>query len=273
MDAPRPLDWSHTLLSKLFNRHANYPARAKTHTHLEGHTSTDAESINSVSKSDPSVEKKASTVSCLLCGTSNTALFKQVATQTYHRCNNCLLTFLDPDQMPSLEVERATYDMHENDPNDIHYRAFLRRATDPLIEKLKPGSYGLDYGCGPGPALAAMLSERGFAMEVYDPLYANDEDVLEESYDFITCTEVVEHFHAPKKELEQLNRMLTPGGWLAIMTSWLHDDIDFSTWHYRHDPTHVCFYQPKTFEYWARNAGWAALFPANNIVLLQKPTP
>lgn len=271
MDASRPLDWSHALLSKLLSRHANYPARAETHIRLENRQSSGNQSTNSAPTSCSPMMKETNTVSCLLCDASTAALFKQIGEQTYHRCDSCLLTFLNPDQMPSIEVERATYDMHENDPEDIHYRAFLRRATDPLIAKLKPGGYGLDYGCGPGPALAAMMSERGFAMEVYDPIYANDEDVLEENYDFITCTEVAEHFHSPKKELAQLDRMLVPGGWLAIMTSWLHDDIDFSTWHYRRDPTHVCFYQPKTFEYWARNAGWSALFPANNIVLLQKP--
>jgi hypothetical protein len=214
---------------------------------------------------------ETSNVKCLLCHSADALFFMNVGDQTYHRCDACKLTFLDPAQMPTLDAERSTYDLHENDPDDIHYRAFLRRATEPLLEKIKAGSYGLDYGCGPGPALAAMLSERGFAMEVYDPLYANDEDVLEESYDFITCTEVAEHFHAPRKEFDQLNRMLAPGGWLAIMTSWLHDDIDFSTWHYRRDPTHVCFYQQKTFEHWAHNAGWTALFPENNIVLLQKP--
>ena len=36
----------------------------------------------------------------------------------------------------------------------------------PLIKELKENSTGLDYGCGPGPALAKMLKEKGQAHNV-----------------------------------------------------------------------------------------------------------
>ena len=116
-----------------------------------------------------------------------------------------------------------------------------------------------------------MLSERGFVMDIYDPLYFNDESLLENRYDFITCTEVVEHFHSPRDEFARLDSLLRPGGWLAIMTSWLTDEIDFSRWHYPRDPTHVCFYAQQTFIYWAQRRNWHIEIPDTNVVLLQKP--
>ena len=39
----------------------------------------------------------------------------------------------------------------------------------PLIERIKLNSIGLDYGCGPGPALSLMLREKGYQMFNYDP--------------------------------------------------------------------------------------------------------
>ena len=35
---------------------------------------------------------------------------------------------------------------------------------------------GLDFGCGPGPALTLLMEEAGFAkMNLYDPFYFADE--------------------------------------------------------------------------------------------------
>lgn len=207
---------------------------------------------------------------CLLCGTAHVPPFARLGDRDYFRCPHCQLTFLHPLQMPDLATEKAQYDLHENNPDDPGYRAFLRRVANPLVERLAPGSFGLDFGCGPGPALAAMLGERGFVMEIYDPIYFQDESVLENRYDFITCTEVVEHFHHPTQDLARMLSLLKPGGWLAIMTSWLTDDIDFARWHYPRDPTHVCFFRPETFTWLAQQHYCTLVLEDDNVVLLQK---
>jgi len=207
---------------------------------------------------------------CILCNSTQVSDFCRLGERVYFRCGQCRLAFLDPRQMPDASTEKAQYDLHQNNPDDPDYRAFLRRLGNPLMEKLAPGSYGLDYGCGPGPALATLFGERGFVMEIYDPVYFNDDSVLEEPYDFVTCTEVVEHFHSPREEFLRFDSLLHRGGWLGIMTSWLTDEIDFSRWHYPRDPTHVCFYSAETFSWWARENGWHLELPDTNIVLLQK---
>ena len=70
---------------------------------------------------------------------------------------------------------------------------------------------GLDFGCGPAPALAAMLEEGGCVMNLYDPFYRPDRGSLGQSYQFITATEVVEHLHRPGEELAALWEALEPG--------------------------------------------------------------
>lgn len=205
---------------------------------------------------------------CPLCDSPDCAPFAEVDGRCYFRCARCVLTFLDPAQLPTAEEERATYALHENDPNDSGYRTFLSRLTTHLVSRLMAGAHGLDYGCGPGPALARMLEEEGFRMSVYDPVFSPDPSALDGRYDFVTCTEVVEHFHRPGGEFARLAGLLRPGGYIGIMTSWLADDAGFARWHYRRDPTHVCFYKPETFAWIARQCGWTVEFPAPNITLL-----
>lgn len=208
---------------------------------------------------------------CPLCRGPHSLPFVQCDDKDYFRCQTCEVTFLDPSQRPAPDEELAHYQWHENDPADAGYRAFLSRLSDPLLAKLSDGMEGLDYGSGPGPALAAMLEECGMRMRLYDPFFAADADALTRTYDFITCTETVEHFHHPAQEFERLDRLLRPGGWIGLMTTFQTDDDRFANWHYRKDPTHVIFYRESTFAFLAGTFGWHLEVPRKDVVLLQKP--
>jgi SAM-dependent methyltransferase len=190
--------------------------------------------------------------------------------RAYLRCETCLATFLDPAHFLSAEAEHAHYLTHENDENDPRYRSFLSRLAGPLLERLAPGSMGLDYGCGPGPALAAMLREAGHEVAVYDPYFAPDTASLAGTYNFITCTETAEHFHRPGKEFAQLASMLGSGGILAVMTMFQTDDARFDAWHYRLDPTHVVFYRPESFAVLADMLGLECEVVARDVVFLTR---
>ena len=141
--------------------------------------------------SDP---REASAGACPVCLGAATRRFMQVDGRTYLRCAACEATFVPPAQRPAAEVERAEYELHRNDPADAGYRHFLDRLAVPLLARLAPASTGLDYGCGPGPVLADMLRAAGHAMTLYDPFFAPDPAALARTYDFVTCTEVAEHF-------------------------------------------------------------------------------
>ncbi len=107
-------------------------------------------------------------------------------------------------------------------------------------------------------------------MSVYDPFFAPDPAVLDGSYDFITCTETVEHFFSPADEFERLNKMLRNGGWLGVMTE-MRNDSSFENWWYTRDPTHVCFYRVETMEWIALHFGWTLERPHRNVTLFRKP--
>ncbi len=189
----------------------------------------------------------------------------------FFRCRNCGLVFADPATHPRAAAERAIYDLHENDPGDPRYRAFLARLSGPLLQHLRPGMEGLDYGCGPGPALSMMLEEAGMRMALYDPFYAPDTAVLERRYDFVTCTEVVEHFHRPAAGWTRLAGLLRSGGRLGVMTRMVPEDRAFHQWHYKNDPTHVAFYSPRVMAWLAGHLGLEIDLMEGDVVLMRRP--
>ena len=197
-------------------------------------------------------------------------MFMHVDGRVYWRCAACEATFLDPGQRPTRGEELAHYRHHRNDPADPRYRRFLSKLADPLLDKLEPGMTGLDYGCGPGPALAAMFEEAGLSMALYDPFFHDDPKVLERRYDVITLSEVAEHFFEPAAEFDFLATLLEPGGWLGVMTCFQTDDDRFAAWHYRRDPTHVTFYRPVTLQVIAEQRGWSCEIPRKDVALMQK---
>ncbi len=207
---------------------------------------------------------------CPVCESPDGRPFQVVGDRAYGRCDRCEATFLFPEQRPSIEAERAEYALHQNGEGDAGYRTFLARVATPLLQRLPPGCHGLDYGCGPGPVLAGMLREAGHTVALYDPLFHPDSAALDTTYDFITCTEVAEHFHDPAAEFRRLDALLRPGGWLALMTRFQTDDARFANWHYRRDPTHVVFYREATLRWLARHHGWRAEVPCANVVLMHK---
>ncbi|MCC5968498.1 MAG: class I SAM-dependent methyltransferase [Pararhodobacter sp.] len=210
-------------------------------------------------------------IACPVCGAPRSEWFMVVGGREYWRCIECEARYLTPAQHPSREEAYAHYLQHENDPNDSRYRRFLSKLSDPLLARLAAGARGLDYGCGPGPALAAMLREAGHAVALYDPFFHPDPAPLSETYDFVTCTEVAEHFHNPNAEFARLRALIRPNGWLAVMTCFQTDDARFKDWHYRKDPTHVVFYRAATFMYLARSWGWRCEVPVKDVVLMQRP--
>jgi len=206
---------------------------------------------------------------CPLCQTVEGTDFHQDR-RTYYRCPTCLLVFVLPGQFLSPDEEKAQYDHHENSADDPGYRRFLGRLFDPLSQRLAPNSRGLDFGSGPGPTLSVMFAETGHRMEIYDPFYAPETGPLQRQYDFITTSEVVEHLHHPRRELDRLWSCLSPGGALGIMTKRVGNREEFPHWHYKNDRTHVCFYSLETFEWLAEYWNATLTVPDDDVVIFVK---
>lgn len=175
-----------------------------------------------------------------------------------------------PYQFLSSKEEKSVYDLHDNSAEDPGYRRFLERLFGPLSHRLAPNSCGLDFGSGPGPTLSKMFEEAGHSMEIYDPFFAPETILLQRQYDFIVASEVVEHLHYPRRELDRLWSCLKPNGLLGIMTKRVIDREAFSRWHYKSDPTHVCFFSTETFQWLADHWRSILTFPGKDVVLFTK---
>lgn len=209
--------------------------------------------------------------SCPLCSSDTTCLYHRDMKRDYYQCQVCSLVFVPSRFWLNREAEKAVYDLHENDADDQGYRSFLARLVSPMLDRLgRERLRGLDFGCGPGPALSHMLYEHGHQVALYDPFYHNDPSLLATNYDFICATEVVEHLHSPGEELGLLFALLKSGGWLGIMTKLVIDKAAFSNWHYTRDLTHVCFFSRETFLYIASSYAVTVSFVGNDVVLFQK---
>ena len=104
----------------------------------------------------------------------------------------------------------------------------------------------------------------------YDLYYFNLPELLERRYDFVTMTEVIEHIADPQSLLIQLDSLLKQAGILAIMTKRVIDQQAFSNWHYKNDPTHICFYSLKTFEWIGRKLNWRLEIIDKDVVFFYK---
>ena len=205
---------------------------------------------------------------CPLCG-GTSAPFHH-SDRLFLSCGACALVFVPARQHLSLEQERSRYSTHRNSPEDSGYRAFLDRLLIPLTARLVTGACGLDYGSGPGPAVSTMMRERGFVMADYDPFFAPDEAPLRATYDFVTCTEVVEHLRRPIDAFSHIDALLRPGGVFGILTGVLESDNEFAPWWYHRDVTHIAFYRPNTLEWIARHFHWRLERASRDAAFFQK---
>ena len=209
-------------------------------------------------------------IHCPLCMAVEITAYFSDSDRSYLCCSTCGLVFVPPDEYVSRCAEKAEYELDHNDIDVLGYRKFLSRLMSPLVERLPPGAHGLDFGGGRGPALAHMLRDIGFEVSLYDSFFVPDEGVLNVEYDFICATEVVEHLHRPAQELEHLWSLLRPGGWMGVMTKLVLDRTAFARWHYKNDPTHVCFFSVDTWRWWARNHDASLEVIGADVILLHR---
>lgn len=179
---------------------------------------------------------------------------------------------MDSKDVLAPDEEKARYATHNNSHEDLGYRRFLSQLIEPLMSFINTDQLGLDFGCGPGPTISVMLSEKNINCENYDPYFCNQIELLANTYDFISCTEAIEHFYTPKKELDLINSILIKNGHVGFMTKIYNENIwpDFSDWYYIKDNTHVSLFQNQTFEFIAKTYNWRILEITDQVIIFKK---
>jgi SAM-dependent methyltransferase len=201
---------------------------------------------------------------CPLCGAEGGIFYRN----KFFKCPVCQGIFMAKDRLPTPEEEKKRYEAHNNDITDPGYRNFVSPITSSVFEHHSPADKGLDFGAGTGPVISAVLQENGYNITPYDPFFENKPELLTDTYDYIVCCEVAEHFHNPDKEFRNLKQLLKKNGRLYIMTELYRDDIDFENWHYKDDPTHVFIYNRETFRFIKKECGFSSLFIDGRLIIL-----
>jgi SAM-dependent methyltransferase len=179
---------------------------------------------------------------CILCDRSPHQLLYQKGTWQYFRCNDCGMVWLDP--RPSVGDLLKSYDTYlPDDDDDI---ACWEKMIAPVVEtaatlieshKNSDGARLLDIGCGHGFFLKNM-AQRGWTVEGIEVSrpgrdYARkslglsihskpleDLALADNCFDVVTLFYVIEHVHDPGMVLQEVCRVLKPGG--MVLLRWPH---------------------------------------------------
>ena len=183
---------------------------------------------------------------CPLCRSNSRTFFKNQL-HHFYLCDQCAGIFRDRDQFLTKTEEKKRYLNHISSMEDTGYYHFISPIIDEVASSFSVDNLGLDFGCGHTPVLSKYLTNKGFKMAEYDPIFFNDNSVLKTKYNFIVSCEVIEHFYSPLDEFKKLFTLLKSGGMLICKTHPFEKEIDFASWYYKNDPSHVFIYQKKTF--------------------------
>ncbi len=205
---------------------------------------------------------------CPLCLSESLTLMP--GAHVFYDCPTCHGIFRPVNTLPDPDFEMHRYLLHKNDPGDAGYRKFVTPLCDAILANFSANDSGLDFGSGTNSAVTAILRERGYGVTEYDPFFAPDTSTLEKRYAFISCCEVMEHFHDPALEFERLYNLLSPGGKLFCMTHLWEDSGDFAKWYYKNDPTHVFIYRRPTIGYIKNTFGFADAAIDGRLIVFSK---
>ena len=219
---------------------------------------------------------------CPVCGDSRTEhwlrsrdrLHGRPTVYELRRCRGCNIVWLAQPPAPDEMYEHYTAAYHKlisgagDDPS-----RWNRRKAD-LLRFKQSGSL-LDLGCSSGSFLASM---RGDSWSLYGvEMSANEAAAAEartagqifvgsvldapfpaESFDAITCFDVLEHLYEPRCVMAKVSYWLKPGGVFYVQVP----NIDsaearvFGTyWHGLELPRHLFHYSPASLNFLAESAG------------------
>lgn len=205
-------------------------------------------------------------VPCPACGHSDSkplvSIDRRLKRLPTSMCGHCGLLFTNP--MPTdaelgtyyQDYYRFDYQAATSEPKERHLRKRRGEACQRVKQLdglLEPGARTLDFGCGSGEFVAAML-EAGYDAHGFEPgdtygSYARSlhgdritvagwQDIkFSAPFDLVTCFHVVEHLRDPVAAMRQMAEWVVPGGLVYIEVPDLgkaHPNKGFGALHFAH---------------------------------------
>jgi 2-polyprenyl-3-methyl-5-hydroxy-6-metoxy-1,4-benzoquinol methylase len=237
---------------------------------------------------DVSAPKTQGSKACPVCGYNRTRESLR-APDRFHgrqekytlvRCPNCSLVWLNNPPEPSEMHQHytAAYDklISASGQNSPH----RWRARKAALAPYKQSGALLDIGCSSGAFLESLQGEtcrgeswklHGIEMSAESARIAQARsgaevfvgDVLDapfrrESFDVITCFDVLEHLYEPRKVLSRASAWLKPGGIFYVLVpnvDCAEARVFGSYWHGLELPRHLFHYSPKSLAFLAESVG------------------
>lgn len=224
--------------------------------------------MGSEAPENPFAKKRKLMELCPLCHQSD--FTRREDAPKFFNCHHCHSVFRDELDYMTAEEEKARYLTHNNDVNDQRYQNFVSPIVNSVLHSFSPPATGLDFGAGTGPVIAKLLREKGFEIALWDPFFHPDSSVLNTTYPFIVCCEVMEHLHRPIEEFQHMKGLLTPDGKLFCMTWLISDEIVFKNWNYKNDRTHVIFYSKETIQWIKQKVGFSEAHIDGRLIIFTK---
>lgn len=206
---------------------------------------------------------------CPLCHSDQLQTKERIKTTLYLSCERCASVFMHPESHVSSKAEKQRYEEHNNDVEDPGYQKFVAPIVAAVQSNYNASSKGLDFGSGTGPVITKLLKDKGYTIALWDPFFHPDTTVLETTYDYIVCCEVIEHFNKPDEAFKRLYHLLKPNGKLFCKTDLL-PDTPLKDWYYATDPTHVIFYSEENLNWIQENFGFSEVHIENRLITFSK---
>lgn len=227
--------------------------------------------------------KNIKIVHCVLCGTDDTETLREIPPWAYLKCRNCGLAYVSPQ--PKENAVQKVYEknifmswfkkitnIYRKMANLKNIDDRLRRGENLLYEVAKYKQEGrlLDIGCNRGFILAnasawgwdaygieivpwrTKLVEREFNVTIFNKrLREINPPFKDKFFDVVTMIDIIEHFHEPIKDLEEVHRILKDDGFLLLNTPDIgsaYAKIHGYDWTFNNPEEHLYLYDRKTLK-------------------------
>lgn len=249
------------------------------------------------------VAESRKNIPCPVCGKMEERVCKERLKGTYRivKCQQCGLTYTNPmpiegsnDSFHEVYNGWDYHDIFRNDPakalqmarNEVQLQTKFWKSRGLLMEK--PGRF-LDVGCGAGHILAAAKKDGwdAIGLEIDREAFKNtaklwkldirsvflaDAGLSDNYFDWIRARYVFEHLPQPGSVLQEIYRVLKPGG---ILTIDVPNQGGFSSlvriflgkeqglgqiYGYLDPPIHVIGYSPRTMKFLLEKNGFEVPF-------------
>lgn len=225
--------------------------------------------------SERRLKRSQNTLACPICGYERNVSFRFLKNDyKIYRCDACNLMFVHPQPSPDelLRIYDNSYFRRGNKYLRVNETESRSRNLDndkrkiDVIKKYKETGKILDIGCARGDFLYLARQDgfdvTGVEVSTFCADYVKNKlgidvysgDLLSaqlpsSTYDVVTLWDVIEHLRNPLETLNEISRIIRPGGILCFSTG----DIDsfYSRimgrfWHLLTPPQHLFYFTPKS---------------------------